>query len=57
MLVKILTGVFDPPPEAMSIPWVYLALLGMAGAVSTAMAVLGAQVASSRSAVESLRDI
>ncbi|SDP69631.1 FtsX-like permease family protein [Phyllobacterium sp. OV277] len=24
MLITMLTGVFDPPPEAMSIPWLYL---------------------------------
>ena len=25
MLVKVLTGVFDPPPDALSVPWGYLA--------------------------------
>jgi putative ABC transport system permease protein len=25
MLVKLLSGIFDPPPEALSIPWLYLA--------------------------------
>jgi putative ABC transport system permease protein len=24
MLVKVLTGVFDPPPAAITVPWVYL---------------------------------
>jgi putative ABC transport system permease protein len=24
MLVKMLTGVFDPPPERLDIPWFYL---------------------------------
>ena len=27
MLVKLLTGVFDPPPEGLVLPWFYLALL------------------------------
>jgi len=27
MLVKVLTGVFDPPPDALSVPWGYLAAL------------------------------
>ncbi|MBY5440096.1 FtsX-like permease family protein [Rhizobium leguminosarum] len=27
VLVKLLTGVFDPPPEALSLPWGYLAAL------------------------------
>ena len=24
MLVKVLTGVFDPPPEYLAVPWAYL---------------------------------
>jgi putative ABC transport system permease protein len=38
MLVKVLTGVFDPPPAALSVPWGYLAVVaGVAiGAVSLA---------------------
>ena len=27
MLVKVLTGVFDPPPAALSVPWTYLAIV------------------------------
>ncbi len=27
MLVKLLTGVFDPPPEGLSFPWVYLVVM------------------------------
>ncbi len=27
MLVKVLTGVFDPPPAALSVPWAYLTLV------------------------------
>jgi putative ABC transport system permease protein len=27
MLVKVLTGVFDPPPDALSVPWAYLLVL------------------------------
>jgi hypothetical protein len=27
MLVKVLAGVFDPPPEFFSVPWIYLLLL------------------------------
>jgi putative ABC transport system permease protein len=26
-LVKVLAGVFDPPPEALTVPWIYLLLL------------------------------
>jgi len=30
MLVKLLTGVFDPPPQHLSVPWPYLAVVGVA---------------------------
>jgi putative ABC transport system permease protein len=30
MLVKLLTGVFDPPPEHLSVPWLYLAVVALA---------------------------
>ena len=26
-LVNVLAGVFDPPPEGLTVPWVYLVLL------------------------------
>ena len=41
MLVKLLTGVFDPPPDALSIPWVYLGIvlfLMMAAVVAAVLA-------------------
>jgi putative ABC transport system permease protein len=57
MLVTVLTGVFDPPPSAMAVPWTYLA--GTASAVAAALAgaaLIGAR-ASTRPAVEELRDL
>lgn len=57
MLVKLLTGVFDPPPEGLEIPWIYLAILGVAALAATISAVFGALRASTRTVVESLRDI
>jgi putative ABC transport system permease protein len=30
-LVKVLTGVFDPPPESLAVPWAYLVLLAVGG--------------------------
>ncbi|KUM24890.1 ABC transporter permease [Mesorhizobium loti] len=56
MLVKLLTGVFDPPPEALSVPWLYLATVLVLVIVSVAAAVISA---SRRSAltVEQLRDL
>ncbi|HKR09404.1 MAG TPA: ABC transporter permease, partial [Gemmatimonadaceae bacterium] len=57
MLVKVLTGVFDPAPESLSIPAVYLAVLVIAGIASTALAVLFAQRLVQRRAIEELRTI
>jgi putative ABC transport system permease protein len=57
VIVKILTGVFDPPPEHLFIPWPYLALvLG-----TVAIAVIGAAVitiqAARKPALEVIRDL
>jgi putative ABC transport system permease protein len=57
MLVKVLTGVFDPPPEVLSIPWSYIMVLLIAAVVSTVIAVVGAQVSVQRVGVEVLRDL
>jgi putative ABC transport system permease protein len=57
MLVDVLTGVFDPPPDALSIPWAYLAAL----AASLIVSVLAAGALTLRSlhrpAVDELRDL
>jgi putative ABC transport system permease protein len=39
ILVVVLTGVFDPPPTALTIPWLYLGGLLLAAAASSALAV------------------
>jgi len=57
VLVKVLTGVFDPAPEALAIPWVYLIVLIVAGCLSTALAIVIAQGVAQRRAVETLRTI
>ncbi|MEO8911269.1 MAG: ABC transporter permease [Gemmatimonadaceae bacterium] len=57
MLVKVLTGVFDPPPEALAIPWVYLMVLIVAGCLSTALAVVIARGVTQRQAIQALRTI
>ena len=44
MLVKVLTGVFDPPPSVSAVPWLYL---GGVGAI-TVVAVLGVSAAATR---------
>ncbi len=57
MLVTVLTGVFDPPPSAIAVPWAYLSVT--AAAVVAALlgaAALGAR-ATTRPAVEELREL
>ncbi|SED19214.1 putative ABC transport system permease protein [Rhizobiales bacterium GAS188] len=39
MLVKLLSGVFDPPPDALSVPWAYLALVATGATLATVLAV------------------
>lgn len=39
MLVKLLTGVFDPPPDALSVPLPYLLTLGLAALISVTAAI------------------
>ena len=56
MLVRLLTGVFDPPPEALSIPWGYLAVVLFFVATSIVVAVLLARPSAIGDAQE-LRDL
>lgn len=39
VLVKVLAGVFDPPPEFLTVPWIYLWLLGSTAVTLTAAGV------------------
>jgi putative ABC transport system permease protein len=57
MLVKVLTGVFDPPPDFLSIPWTYLG--GVLVLTVAAVALAGALTLRSlrRPAIEELRDL
>ncbi|WP_188284745.1 FtsX-like permease family protein, partial [Streptomyces sp. CBMA29] len=57
MLVKVLTGVFDPPPSVISVPWPYLALTAVAAVTAITAAALNAARRSSRPAVEELREL
>lgn len=57
MLVTILKGVFDPPPEVLAVPWGYLALLGVAALASTLIGITSVQWVSQRLVVESLREL
>ncbi len=57
MLVKLLTGAFDPPPESLSVQWGYVgALIGVA-LVSVAIAVIGALRETRVPAVQRMREI
>lgn len=49
MLVKLLTGVFDPPPEQISVPWLYL----FAVALATVASVIGGALLMTRLAARS----
>jgi putative ABC transport system permease protein len=57
MLVKVLTGVFDPPPSVIAVPWPYLT----ATVVVAVAAILGGALMSARGStrppVEELRDL
>jgi putative ABC transport system permease protein len=39
LLVKVLTGVFDPPPDTLLQPWVYLTLVAVGSILTTSLAV------------------
>lgn len=39
VLVRLLSGVFDPPPEALAVPWMYLLLIAVAAVACTLTAV------------------
>ncbi|WP_406227607.1 FtsX-like permease family protein [Streptomyces anthocyanicus] len=57
MLVKVLTGVFDPPPASLSVPGGYLALTACAAVVAVLAAALNGIRSAGRPAVEELRDL
>ncbi|MEU8695916.1 FtsX-like permease family protein [Streptomyces sp. NPDC048665] len=57
MLVKVLTGVFDPPPAALALPGGYLALTALAALIAVLAAALNGIRRARRPAVEELRDL
>jgi putative ABC transport system permease protein len=57
VLVKELQGVFDPPPEALSLPWTYLAALVICGVLSASAVVVVASRLLRVPRVEALRDL
>jgi putative ABC transport system permease protein len=57
MLVKVLTGVFDPPPAAAAVPWGYLAAVIALTLAATGAAGAVTLRALRRPAIEELRDL
>ncbi len=57
VLVKILTGVFDPPPEHLFVPWAYLGLVAAVTLGAVVLAAVGAIRATGRPAVQIVRDL
>ena len=57
MLVKVLTGVFDPPPASLSVPWLYLGGAALAAAISTIAAALVSIRRSRSSPLSVLREL
>ncbi|MHB8465260.1 MAG: ABC transporter permease [Acidimicrobiales bacterium] len=57
VLVKILTGVFDPPPAALSVPWGYLGVVAVLAAAAAAAAGELTVRAARRPVVETIRDL
>ncbi|MGW3151275.1 FtsX-like permease family protein [Streptomyces sp. NPDC001177] len=57
MLVKVLTGVFDPPPASLSVPGSYLVLTALAALIAVTAAALNGIRRAKRPPVEELRDL
>jgi putative ABC transport system permease protein len=56
-MVRIMSGMFDPPPEHLFVPWVYLALvLGTVIAAVLAASILMIRAAQ-KPAIEIIRDL
>lgn len=54
-LVTLLAGVFDPPPETLAIPWLYLAVALATALVCGSIAIVGTLVLSKKPDLEALR--
>ena len=57
VIVKILTGVFDPPPEHLSVPWGYLGALLMATVLAIVIAGAGMLRNTRTTATTVIRDL
>jgi putative ABC transport system permease protein len=57
MLVSVLTGVFDPPPAVLAVPWPYLIGVGVIAVGAVVAAALLSARQSRRPAIEALREL
>ncbi len=57
LLVKVLTGVFDPPPDVLAVPWGYLAAAAGIALAATAAAALVTLRALRNPPIDVLRDL
>ena len=57
MLVKVLTGVFDPPPAALAIPWAYLGVVTGVAVTAVGAAAVTAIRSASRPSTSILREL
>ena len=57
MLVKVLTGVFDPPPAALAVPWLYLGAVTAVALGAVSIAATASLRATSRPSVRLLREL
>jgi putative ABC transport system permease protein len=57
MLVKVLGGVFDPPPDHLSVPWAYLGVIAGLAILGLVVAALTAIRAARRPPLTVLRDL
>ena len=57
MLVKVLTGVFDPPPEHLAVPWAYLGIVAGIAILGLVLAALATIRAARRPPLTVLREL
>ena len=57
MLVKVLSGVFDPPPAQLSVPWAYLGVVAALAVLGLVIAATAAIRAARRSPLTVLREL
>jgi putative ABC transport system permease protein len=57
LLVKVLTGVFDPPPAHLAVPSLYLAAVTIGAVMAAAVAAELTIRASRRPVIETIREL